>query len=255
MLKTTFFFNQRKAFYFLFSTALLFASCKKDAENIDGKNQNPTEPPTALNEKSEEGIVLNETDEGVQKLNSTPKLIEGNDSEIKRMDGETSVIHFGDRNSCIYNPSICNSTFVTWPGYIQNTGYGEWGYAWRSYGPGAGFIPHGTGAHFHIIGFLFPKDEPNHKASSHYGSEWFAYYMQRSGVGRINFDLTEIKVKSGTITLWFKAANGSWWYWRSIGPGWWSLPGALNIREFHVRASTGLSTDNYSIDDIVVKGR
>lgn len=174
---------------------------------------------------------------------------------MARIDGSTAYIHFNDENSCLWNPGICANTFVVWPGYIQNTGNRAWGYAWMSNGPGTNFISNGTGSHYHIAGLSSPDIEPNPKHTAMLGTDWFAFYMQKSGNGRINFDLTEIKVKGTVpITLYFKTAGGSWMYWPSIGPGWWYLPGATSIQEFHIRATSGTSSDKYSIDDIQVRG-
>ncbi|GEM_PF-2643355 len=240
----------------LISICLLFiAGCKEDEKpqkNPDEGNYDEFTPPEAIQQdpQSPESII------SIDKLGAKKaEDFAAFDESSARVAGPTTYIHFGDEDACIYVPSICSSTFVTWPGYIQSTGYGEWGYAWMSNGPGTNFISYGTGDHYHISGFAFPEVEPNHKHTAMFGDDWFAFYMQRSGRGRINFDLTEIKVKGDVpITLYFKAADGSWWYWPSIGPGWWSLPGARNIQELHIRAASRNPGDKYSIDDIQVKG-
>lgn len=234
---------------------LLFAGCEDTSiEGPNDDNEDSTMPPAAIElGNSSPGNIVSESDLGAKKAKKASLITD--QAFVKRESGATTYIHFGDETACTWNPNICSNTFVTWPGYIQNTGYNEWGYAWMSNGPGTNFISYGTGSHYHIMGFLMPEVEPNPKHSAMFGSDWFAFYMQRNGTGRINFNLTQINV-SGTvpITLWFKAANGSWWYWPSLGPGRWNLPGAANIQEFHIRAASGLSTDNYSIDDIQVKG-
>ena len=240
----------------LLCAALLIAGCE-DATIQESENStapiDPSQPPTAINQS--EVSAANRITENDPELNVAHEVSPAVGEASARLSGATTMVHFGDETACTWNPNICDNTFVTWPGYIQNTGYNEWGYAWMSNGPRTNFISYGTGSHYHIAGFLFPDTEPNPKHTAMFGSDWFAFYMQRSGTGRINFDLTQIKV-NGTvpITLWFKAANGSWWYWPSIGPGRWNLPGAANIQEFHVRAASGASGDKYSIDDIRVKG-
>lgn len=232
---------------------LLLAGCEDTA--VEGPNDSSddlTKPPAAIEQAtSASESIISDLGANVAKKAT---LLSDNEA-VKRESGATTYIHFGDEAACTWNPNICSNTFVTWPGYIQNTGYNEWGYAWMSNGPGTGFISYGTGSHYHIMGFLMPDLEPNPKHTAMFGTDWFAFYMQRSGTGRINFDLTQIKV-NGTvpITLWFKAANGSWWYWPSLGPGRWNLPGAANIQEFHIRAASGSSTAKYSIDDIQVRG-
>jgi hypothetical protein len=244
----------RKAFLsLLFAGVMIYSGCDKKQESLAEEIKELDSPPPAVITQNREAEKISDPVAGA-KVAGKAMLVKNND-HVKLEKGSTVLIHFGDRNACTWNPNICNNTFVVWPGYIQNTGYNEWGYAWMSRGPGAGFIPYGTGDHFHIMGFLFPDLEPNPCHTAMFGNDWFAFYMQKNGVGRINFDLTQIKVKGTVpITLWFKAANDTWWYWPSVGPGWWNLPGAGNIKEFHIRAASGLTNDKYSIDDIQVKG-
>ena len=163
-----------------------------------------------------------------------------------------TYLHFSDPDSCIWNPYICSSSFVAWPGYIQNLGGSTWGYVWMSHGPGGNLIPHGTTKHYHIVGMFDPSVEPNPKHSAMFGNEWLAVVMKRDGA-LTNFDLTEIKVKEHVpIQLWFKDHANRWWYWRSIAQGWWALPGALNIQEVHITSASRRSADRYSVDDIKV---
>ena len=169
--------------------------------------------------------------------------------------GTAAYLHFSDPDSCIWNPNICNNSFTLWPGYIQNFGGSTWGYVWMSYGPGGELIPNGTGKHYHIVGMFNSSIEPNPKHSAMFGNEWLAVVMKNNG-GLTNFDLTEIKVKNDTpIQLWFKDAENKWWWWQSIGPGWWSLPGATNIQEVHITSASRNSSDQYSVDDIRVQAR
>ena len=95
--------------------------------------------------------------------------------------GAGSYLHFSDPDSCIWNPYICSSSFVAWPGYIQNLGGSTWGYVWMSYGPGGSLIPHGTDKHYHIVGMFDPAVEPNPKHSAMFGNEWLAVVMKRDG--------------------------------------------------------------------------
>jgi len=164
-------------------------------------------------------------------------------------------IHFSDPDSCLWNPNICNNSFAVWPGYIQNMGGSTWGYVWMSHGPGGELIPHGTSKHYHIVGMFDPSVEPNPKHSAMFGNEWLAVVMKKNG-SLTNFDLTEIKVKDDVpIQLWFKDSANQWWWWRSIGSGWWSLPGAGNIQEVHITSASRNSSDRYSVDDIKVNAR
>ena len=181
-------------------------------------------------------------------------------SALAKAAGNTTYLHMGDRTACNWAPDICKNSFVIWPGYIQSTGYNEWGYVWMSTGPWTQPIPYdGQGAsesarHYHIVGLYDPATEPNPKASSMFGTDWLWIAMKR-GSARVNFDLTEIK-NLGTvpIRIWYKDAAGNGWQWSSIGPGWWSL-GAMNIQEVHISSASGRSTDRFSIDDIQVKSR
>jgi len=235
----------------LFSVStLLFTACEDTAiETHNDPDEELVRPPEALEQVSEATPVER------AEANIAGKLSPATGEENARTNGSTTYINFQDEQACTWNPDICTNTFVMWPGYIQKTGYNEWGYAWMSNGPGTSFISYGTGDHYHIMGLAMPEVEANPAHTAMFGSDWFAFYMQRSGFGRINFDLTQIKVNGDVpITLWFKAANGSWWYWPRINPGRWNLPGATNIQEFHVRAVSAAPGDNYSIDDIRVRG-
>ena len=233
----------------LVCTVTLLTGCEDAVVEDSHQQTNPDTPPTAVEQFGAADL------KGKLNAQAAAKALAATDEEGARANGSATYINFQDEQACTWNPDICENTFVTWPGYIQNTGYREWGYAWMSNGPGTNFISYGTSSHYHIMGLAMPEVEANPAHTAMFGSDWFAFYMQRSGSGRINFDLTQIKVNGNVpITLWFKAANGSWWYWRSLGPGRWNLPGATNIQEFHVRAASGASGDNYSIDDIRVKG-
>jgi hypothetical protein len=188
-----------------------------------------------------------------------PKLITGRDAAAKTA-GTSTYLHFGDRAACQWNPDICNNSFTIYPGYYQQTGLYEWGQVWMSTGPGSGPIPYdGRGAsessrHYHIMGFIDPKLEPNPRATSMFGTDWLYVTMYRNNT-HVNFDLTEIK-NLGTvpIQIWYKDAAGKFWYWKSIGPGWWSLY-AYNIQEVHISSTSGLGKDQFIIDDIQVKTR
>jgi hypothetical protein len=181
---------------------------------------------------------------------------------LAKTSGTTGYLTFQDRNSCTYNSNICNNTFVVWPGYIQNVG-GDWGYVYMSNGPWTSAIgpngsppPSESSRHYHIMGLMDPVAEPNPHASYMFGTDWLYVYMQRSGVGRINFDLTQINIL-GTVPvrIWYKDAAGYGWQWSSLSPGRWNLPGATNIQEVHISSASGLSGDRPQIDDIQVKGR
>ena len=239
----------------LTAAIVLFFQCQEETISTYVKNgKDDSFPPRAIDEPESFGNSSSLSKIGAIEAKNIESMYQLRSSS--RTEGPTTYIHFGDEFSCLWNANICANTFVTWPGYIQNTAYGEWGYAWMSQGPGSSFISNGTRDHYHIIGLSMPDIEPNPKHTAMFGDDWLAYYMQRSGHGRINFDLTEIKVKGTVpITLYFKTASGGWMYWPSIGPGWWHLPGATNIQEFHIRAASALPEDKYSIDDIQVKGR
>lgn len=242
--------NLQLAVLSLFSASILLLTGCEDTsvENPNDPDEMLTRPPVTIEQVNEATPIESSEAKIAEKV--SPATSEEN----ARTNGSTTYINFQDKQACTWNPNICNNTFVTWPGYIQNTGYNEWGYAWMSNGPGTNFISYGTGDHYHIVGLSMPDVQPNPAHTAMFGDDWFAFYMQRNGTGRINFDLTQIKVNGDVpITLWFKAANGSWWYWPSLGPGRWNLPGAANIQEFHIRAASRNPSDKYSIDDIRVK--
>ncbi|WP_028980308.1 hypothetical protein [Sporocytophaga myxococcoides] len=250
MKKTIFIKSAKSACSTLLLAGLLFTiGCKKADDDVKINKEEPQNPPAAIitNESSNTGLITELS--AIKAKDVTPA---SNVSGL-RTEGAATYIHFGDRTSCNWNPNICSNTFVVWPGYIQSTGGSDWGYGWMSSGPGTAFLPYTTGSHYHIVGLMDPATEPNPQATSMFGSDWFAYYMQRSGTGRINFDLTQINVTGVPITLWFKAANGNWYYWASLPKGRWNLPGATNIQEVHIRAASGLSSDHWGIDDILVR--
>jgi len=183
---------------------------------------------------------------------------------LGKISGNTTYLNFQDRQSCQWNSNICKNTFVVWPGYIQSTGYNEWGYVWMSNGPGTGPLPYiapktptpsESSYHYHIGGLLHPATEPNPKASSMSGRDWLWVSLKRNSV-RVNFDLTEIKVLGTTsIRLWYKDAYGNGYEWSNLPPGWWYLPGATNIQEAHISSASGLSGDLFQVDDIQVTSR
>lgn len=248
MRKTFFMRNTRSACATLLCAGLLFTIGCKKAEDEPKTTTEEVNPPAAISTQESSSAGLISKISAIEVKEAVPA-----DHSGLRTAGVATYIHFGDRTSCNWNPNICNNSFVVWPGYIQSTGGSDWGYAWMSNGPGTTFLPHNTGDHYHIGGLFDPANEPNPKATSMFGSDWFAFYMQRSGTGRINFDLTQINVTGVPITLWFKAANGGWYYWANLPKGRWNLPGATNIQELHIRAASGLANDKWSIDDILVK--
>jgi hypothetical protein len=185
-------------------------------------------------------------------------------------------ITFSDPDALRLQPDA-DSTFIVWPGYIQNISNSSWAYVWMSKGPGTNFIPHtDNSAHYHIVwdNFCFnpqtgkngikvgavcqtpvPAGTPRYHASM-FGYDWLATYVQASGRGRINFDLLKIRVKGTVpISLWFKDASDRWWFWNSLAPGYWNLPGATNIKEFHIAATSRNANDKYMVDDILVAPR
>ena len=232
---------------------LLLAGCEDASLEHISDESDDSKPPAGLEQSPQSENPVSVYSPNV--IIAEKAFLETDAKQSNGRTGPRTYIHFGDETACLWNPNICNNSFVNWPGYIQSTGYREWGYAWMSNGPGTNFISYGTGSHYHILGLFRPMEEPNPKHSSMFGSDWFGFYMKRNGTGRINFNLTEITVR-GTqpITLWFMKSNGYWAYWPSLGPGRWYLPGATNIQEFHVRSASGIATDNYSIDNIQVQG-
>jgi hypothetical protein len=175
--------------------------------------------------------------------------------------GTATYLHFGDRTSCTWAPNPCQNSFAIWPGYIQSTGYNEWGYVWMSDGPGTPAIPYSrsttvseSAKHYHIDGLYNPAIEPNPRATFMYGTDWIYVFMQRSGVGQINFDLMQINVL-GTVpvNIYYKDAAGGWWQWASLAPGRWNTL-AYNIREVHISSASHSKYDRPIIDDIQVKG-
>jgi hypothetical protein len=184
-------------------------------------------------------------------------------------------IAFSDPAALRLQPDA-DSTFIVWPGYIQNISNSSFAYVWMSKGPGTNFIPHtDRSAHYHIawddiclntqagkngvqIGATCVTPVPantNRYHTAMFGNDWLATYAQASGRGRINFDLLQIRVRGTVpISLWFKDANDSWWFWDSLPPGFWNL-GAMNIKEFHIAATSRDPNDKYSVDDILVAPR
>jgi hypothetical protein len=187
--------------------------------------------------------------------------------------GPSVGINFQDPNALALIPNA-NSTFVYSPGYIQSIQNSSWLYVWMSKGgPGTALIPHGTSSHFHIdwdnlcftpqsaggilVNNVCTTPLPanlNRYHSAMYGNEWLSAYSKKSGVaGLVNFNLTGIRVKGTVpISLWYKTANNSWFFWNSLAPGNWTLPGATNIKEFQIAATSRNAADSYSVDDIMV---
>jgi hypothetical protein len=203
-------------------------------------------------ENSDQDIPSQSAMDNLEVTEAQPATL-ANDEPNGRTLGDQTYIHFGDKMACQLNPQICENSFVAWPGYLQNTGIGGWGYAWMSSGPRTSFLTPAEGAHYHINGLADPVAEPNPHVSAMFGYDWFAFYMKRDNA-RVNFDLTKITVLGSVpITLWFKAANGKWYKWSSLKPGRWNLPGATNIQELHIRAASALKDDKYQFDDILVR--
>jgi hypothetical protein len=178
---------------------------------------------------------------------------------LEKSAGTATYLHFGDKTACTWNPDICKYSMVFWPGYIQSTGAGEWGYVWMSNGPWT--EPIGTqpfselSKHYHILGLADPASEPNPAATAMWGDWWMWVSMQRNSA-RVNFDLTQINVL-GTVPvrIWYKDAAGYGWQWSSLGPGRWNLPGATNIQEVHISSASGAHADRFKIDEIRVTSR
>ena len=187
--------------------------------------------------------------------------------------GSPVNISFSDPAALALIPSN-NSTFIYWPGYIQSFGASTWLYVWMSKGPGTAFIPYNDpgGNHFHIawdgiclrtdgtMGVTgaggacnaLPANQPRYQGAM-FGYDWLAAYAQTSGKGRVPFNLTKIRVKGAyPISLWFKTSAGGWFFWNSLAPGYWSLPGATNITEFHIASTSRKAAEQYSLDDIEV---
>jgi hypothetical protein len=183
-------------------------------------------------------------------------------------------IAFADYIGLLILPDRAGHTFASSPYYIQGCGSGwvhvkendvaRYGSSWGSsynhyhlmYEKGAYCIT-GNGGWGYLSGnsciaIADPALEPRYLAS-HYGNQWIRIYVYKSGVPEMTFDFKSIRVK-GTqgIKLWFRKADGSWWYWSNLGPGTWNVaPYAAGIREILIRASNN-STSSYSFDDVVV---
>jgi hypothetical protein len=179
---------------------------------------------------------------------------------LEKTAGAATYLHFGDRTACQWNPTICSSSMVFWPGYIQSTGANEWGYVWMSNGPwtaGIGFNEPQNEAshHYHIIGLWNPAQEANPAATAMWGNWWMWVTMKR-GNAQVNFDLTQINVVSAVpVRIWYKDAAGRGYQWSSLGKGRWNLPGATNIQEVHISSASGAAGDRFIVDDIRVTSR
>lgn len=209
----------------------------------------------------------------VQEMTQFPTKVR-DDEPIQDIEKGGAVNISFDKASSLSKIPDVNTTFVTSPGYQAHLGHGIWMPIWLSKGPiGAGPL----GNHYHIVwdemcseyddndiiygqqtgSKCVPVEEiPNlnryHVAM--FGNEWLKGRAGKVGGFTYNIDLTRIRVKGSVpITLMFKNANGNWFMWHSINPGYWNLPGALNIQEFHIRATSNDPFDSYSIDDIRVK--
>lgn len=68
------------------------------------------------------------------------------------------------------------------------------------------------------------------------------------------FDVASIRILGPADgEVWFRKADGSWWYWPRLGPGRWNLSAwAWEIRDLYVRAADGEGT-SVSFDDVVVR--
>ena len=259
-------FNNWKKTVLLSLTLILLAGCQ-------------LEPDMPLEEKAEAfnpELLLEQGRLNEMKMPPTPIL-----REEEKLEGRaySTNINFGDPLSLSQIPNV-NSTFVFYPGYVALLDGGAFMQVWLSNGPGTNMIGHNPpGKHYHISwdGFCIdfegnetiygletengciPVDKVvdiNRYHHSMFGNEWLAALSRKVGEGRKNFDLTRIRVRGSVpITLFFKDNNDNWWFWNSINPGYWHLPGADNIKEFHLRAASGDPGDNYSVDDIRITPR
>jgi hypothetical protein len=68
------------------------------------------------------------------------------------------------------------------------------------------------------------------------------------------FDVASIRVRGpADAQVWFRKADGSWWYWPRLGPGRWNLSAwTWEITDLYVRAADGEGT-SVSFDDVVVR--
>ncbi len=251
----------------LIISAVCCWSCMKE-EPVDSVEltASPEAPQVDIDRLIEEGIA--------QEVTVQPSLIretDGHEVGGSAVRAAYTDITFSDPDALALIPNW-KSTFVTWPGYIQKGGNGFM-YIWMSHGPGSGNIPYTEeGPHYHLLwddfcinpntgeggiegnGTCLPTStDPNldiyHGAM--FGTDWLYGYAQKSGVGKANFDLTRIRVKSEVpILLTFKDADGKWWYWKELKKGYWNLGKAENIQEFYIRATSNLAGDQYSVDDI-----
>ena len=187
----------------------------------------------------------------------TPTLV--NEKGALSKPAAATYLHFGDRTACTWNPGICQTSGVWWPGYIQNAGGDTWLYAWQSSGPWTNPLGNQPTSefnpHFHILGLQNAANEPNPLHTAMRG-DWWSWFAVKRGNARVNFDLTQINVL-GTVPviIWFKTAAGQGLQWSRLGPGRWNLPGAANIQEVHIRAASGNRADIFKIDDLQITPR
>lgn len=182
-------------------------------------------------------------------------------------------ITFQDPDALARIPDV-NSTFVLWPGYIQEYASNHWMYVWMGKAPGLGFYgPNDqTGKHYHI-GWdnycihpstyypgimvdgicntnLYSGLNRYHQAM--FGYDWLGLYAQNNS-GRTKFNMYKIRIKGDVpITFWYKNSAGTWKYWPNIAPGNYSVSQTRDIWEVQIAAATFEENDKYSIDNIQV---
>ena len=249
----------------------LICSCEQETEVEPGENPEKSN----LELLFEQGLVTEVTEQLTEVTDDDVSL--SNEKFIYKS-SVANNINFSDPLSLSSIPNV-NSTFIPYPGYVANLWDGSFSQIWFSKGPGTNMLGHSIeGLHYHITwdGWCFdgsgyeiiygtegpngcePLEEGQRKNRYHeamFGNEWLASNVKKIGEGRKNFNLYRIRVKGSVpITLYTKDNNDKWHWWPIINPGYWDLgSGALNIKEYHIRASSGDPNDKYSIDDIMIK--
>lgn len=68
------------------------------------------------------------------------------------------------------------------------------------------------------------------------------------------FDVASIRIRGPADgQVWFRKADGSWWYWARLAPGRWNISGwAWEITDLYIRAASGAGT-SVSFDDVLVR--
>jgi hypothetical protein len=81
--------------------------------------------------------------------------------------------------------------------------------------------------------------------NAHDGTLWTKFWLaDRVSHSPRVFDVATIRVgdpqNTQPIQFWFQTIDGNWWYWSSIGPGWWDLSAfAHDVMQVWIRGAEG----------------